>query len=118
MFNPIQFIFSLAVVVNFLASLLFLMYPGLNAGQLVLVVCSAFFAGMIFFWLGVGFAFSVGNLGWIGFLPMIIFGGAFFGLHRVLERVIIEIPFGVILVGILSSVMAWIRLGDEGWARK
>ena len=114
-----KFIFSVAVVFNFLASLRFLWYPGLNSGQLVLAVCSALFAGLIFYWLGVWLAFGFRNsAALIGFLPLVIFGGAFFGLHRALERAIVEIPFGIILVGILSSIVVWIWLGDERWARR
>jgi len=116
---PRRFIFWVGVLVNLFGSLLFLTYPDLHSGQLFLVVCSAFFAGMIFFWLGVGFAFILRNPGaWIGFLPLVILGGCFFGLHRVLERAIVGIPFGVILVGILSSIVAWLWLGDEGRARR
>ena len=116
---PKRFIFCVGVVVNLFGSRLFIMYPDLHSGKLVLVVCSAFFAGMIFFWLGVGLAFSIRNSGaWIGFLLLVIFGGGFFGLHRVLERAIVEIPFGVILVGILSSIVAWIWLGNAGLARR
>jgi len=114
-----KFIFSVAVVFNFLASLLFLMYPGLHSWQLVLVVYSAFCAGLIFYWLGVGLAFGVRNsVAWIGLWPLIIFGGAFFGLHIVIERAIVGNPFGVILVGVLSSVLAWLWLGDARLARR
>ncbi len=114
-----KFIFSVVVVFSFLGSLLFLIYPGLNSQQLALVVCSAFCAGLIFYWLGVGLAFGVRNsVAWMGLWPFIIFGGAFFGLHIVLERAIVGNPFGVILVGVLSSVLAWIWLGDEGLARR
>jgi hypothetical protein len=116
---PRKFVFCIGIVFNLFGSLLFIMYPGLQSGQLVLVVCSAFFAGMILYWLGVGLAFGVrGSGAWIAFSPLVILGGSFFGLHKVLESVIVGIPFGVILVGILSSVVAWIWLGDEGWARK
>jgi hypothetical protein len=104
---------------NFLGSLLFLWYPGLNSWQLVLVACSAFSAGLIFYWLGVGLAFSVRNsAAWIGLLPFIIFGGGFFGLHIVIERAIVGNPFGVILVGVLSSVLAWLWLGNADRTRR
>lgn len=114
-----KFIFSVAVVLNFLGSLLFLWYPGLNSWQLVLVVCSAFCAGLIFYWLGVWFAFGVRNsVAFIGLWPFVIFGGGFFGLHIVIERAIVGNPFGVILVGVLSSVLAWLWLGDARLARR
>ncbi len=114
-----KFIFSVAVVFNFLGSLLFLWYPGLNSWQLVLVACSAFSAGLIFYWLGVGLAFSIRNsAAWIGLWPFVIFGGGFFGLHIVIERAIVGNPFGVILVGVLSSVLVWLWLGDARLARR
>ncbi|MBA7657124.1 hypothetical protein ES703_65055 [subsurface metagenome] len=114
-----RFIFCVGAAFNFLGSLLFLWYPGLNSWQLVLVACSAFSAGLIFYWLGVGLAFGVRNsAAWIGLLLLIIFGGAFFGLHIVLERVIVGNPFGVILVGVLSSVLAWLWLGNARLARR
>jgi hypothetical protein len=114
-----RFIFCAGAAFNFLGSLLFLRYPGLNSWQLVLVVCSAFFAGLIFYWLGVGLAFSVRNSGvWIGLLPFVIFGGFFFGLHIVIERVIVGNPFVVILVGVLSSCVAWLWLDNARLARR
>jgi hypothetical protein len=114
-----RFVFCVGIVFNLLASLRFLWYPGLNSGQLVLAVCSALFAGLIFYWLGVWLAFGFRNsAALIGFLPLVIFGGAFFGLHATIERSIVGNPPGVILVGVLSSVLAWIWLGDERWARR
>jgi len=114
-----RFIFWVGVIANLLGSLLFLGYPGLNSGQLVLVVCSAFCAGLIFYWLGVGLAFGVRNsVAWIGLWPFVILGGGFFGLHIVIERAIVGNPFGVILVGVLSSVLAWLWLGDARLARR
>lgn len=116
---PKRFIFWVGVVVNFFGSLLFIMYPDLYSGQLVLVVCSAFSAGLIFYWLGVGFAFGVRNsVAFIGLWPFIMLVGGFFGLHVIIELAIVGNPFGVILVGILSSVLVWFWLGDEGWARR
>lgn len=114
-----RFIFCVGAAFNFLGSLLFLWYPGLNSWQLLLVVCSAFSAGLIFYWLGVWLAFGVRNSAvWIGLLPFIIFGGGFFGLHIVIEHVIVGNPFGVILVGVLSSVLAWLWLGNADRARR
>ena len=99
-----KFVFCVGIVFNLLASLLFFIYPGLNAGQLVLVVCSAFFAGMIFYLLGAGFAFASRiSVGFIGFFPLIIVAGTFFDLHTVIEGVIVENPLMVISVGIRKS---------------
>jgi hypothetical protein len=114
-----KFVFSVGVVLNLFGSLLFFMYPYLNAGQLVLVVCSAFFAGLISYLLGAGLAFGVRNsVAFIGFLPVMIVAGQFFDLHIVIERAIVGNPFGVILVGVLSSVLAWFWLGNAGLARR
>jgi len=114
-----NFIFLVAVVFNFLTSLLFLSYPGLNSWQLVLVICSAFSAGLIFYWLGVWLAFSFRNsAAFIGFLPLVIFGSTFFGLYAIIERAIVGNPFVVILVGVLSSCVAWLWLGNAGLARR
>jgi len=114
-----KFVFCVGIVFNLFGSLLFFVYPDFNAGQLVLVVCSAFSAGLIFYLLGVWLAFGIRNsAAFIGFLPLIIFGGFFFGLHIVIERAIVGNPFGVILVGVLSSVVAWLWLGDARLARR
>jgi hypothetical protein len=116
---PRKFVFCVGIVFNLFGSLLFLMYPGLNSGQLVLIVCSAFFAGLSSYLLGVWLAFGVRNsVAFIGFLPLAFFGVGLFGLHVIIERAIVGNPFGVILVGILSSIVAWLWLGDEGRARR
>jgi hypothetical protein len=115
-----RFIFWVGVIVNFLASLLFLGYPGLHSWQLALVVCSAFFTGLIFYWLGVGLTFGIRNsAAFIGFLPLVIFLGAgFLGLHVIIEHAIVENPFVAILAGVLSSVVVWFWLGDARLARR
>ncbi len=114
-----KFVFCVGIVFNIFGSLLFFVYPDLNAGQLLLVVCSAFCAGLISYLLGAGLAFAARNsVAFIGFLPLIIIAGRFFDLHTVLERVIVENPLVVISVGVLSSCVVWFWLGDEGRARK
>jgi len=114
-----KFVFCVGIVFNLFASLLFFVYPSLNVGQLVLVVCSAFFAGLISYLLGAGLVFTARNsVAFIGFLPLIIVAGGFFDLHTVLERVIVENPLVVISVGILTGCVVWFWLGDEGRARR
>ncbi len=116
---PRRFVFCVGIVFNLFGSLLFFVYPYLNAGQLVLVVCSAFFAGLISYLLVAGLAFGVRNsVAFIGLLPLIIVAGQFFDLHTVIEGVIVGNPLVVILVGVLCSVVAWIWLGIDGWARR
>ncbi len=114
-----KFVFCVGIVLNILGSLLFFVYPDLNAGRLFLVVCSAFFAGLISYLLGAGLVFTTRNsVAFIGFLPLIIIVGRFFDLYTVLERVIVENPLVVISVGILTGCVVWFWLGDEGRARR
>ena len=116
---PRKFIFSAGVVANLLVSLIFVLYPGLGWGQWIPVICSVFFAGLVFYWIGVLSAFGIRNsVVWIGFLPWLIIGGGFFDLHITIERTIVENPLGVTLLGAFSSIAAWIWLGDANWARR
>ncbi len=116
---PRKFIFSAGVVANLLVSLIFVLYPGLGWGQWIPVICSVFFAGLVFYWIGVLSAFGIRNSGvWIGFLPWLIIGGGFFDLHITIERTIVENPLGVTLLGAFSSIAAWIWLGNAGLARR
>jgi len=114
-----QFISVVGVTVSLLGSLLFLMYPGLRSWQLALVPCSTLFAGLIFYWLGVWLIFGIrSSWRFVGFLPLVIITAGFFNLHVIIERAIVETPFAVILVGALSSVVAWRLLGNAGLARR
>ncbi len=116
---PRKFIFSVGVAANLLVSLIFVLYPGLGWGQWIPVICSVFFAGLVFYWIGVLSAFVGRTSGvWIGFLPWLIIGGGFFGLHITIERTIVENPLGVSLLGAFSSIAAWIWLGNANWARR
>ncbi len=114
-----KFVFCVGIVFNVFGSLLFFVYPSLNMAQLVLVICSAFCAGLISYLLGAGLAFAARNsVAFIGFLPLIIVAGGFFDLHTVLEGVIVGNPLVIIPVGILSSCVVWVWLGDESRARR
>ena len=116
---PRKFIFSAGVVANLLASPIFVLYPGLGWWQWIPVICSAVFAGMVFYWIGVLFAFGVRNsAAWVGFFPWLIIGGGFFDLHITIERTIVENPLGFTLLGFFSSIAAWIWLGNANWARR
>ena len=118
---PRKFIFSTGVAINLTASLIFLLYPFLYLywPHRIAVICSAFFAGLVFYWLGVLFAFGVRNSwAWIGFLPLFIVGGGFFGLHIIIERAIVENPIGITLLGAFSTIAAWLWLGNVGLARR
>lgn len=114
-----MFIVITGAAVSLMGSLLFLVYPGLDSWQRIPVVCSAFCADMLFFYAGVGLAFGIRNpTPFVGFLPVVVFGMGLFELHVALERVIIENPFAVTLVGGLCSILVWFCLGSEGWARR
>ena len=116
---PRKFIFTAGVVANLLVSLIFVLFPGLGWGQWIPVICSVFFAGLVFYWIGVLSAFVGRASGfWIGFLPCLIIGGKIFDLHITIERTIVENPLGVTLLGAFSSIAAWIWLGNVGLARR
>jgi hypothetical protein len=113
--------FYVGIIANLLGALLFLGYPGLYSWQLILVVCSAFFAGLIFYWLGVWFAIGVGNpaaLALVTLMPVVVLGAGLFGLHVVIERAIVGSPFSVIWTGVLVSLIAWFWLGSANRARR
>ncbi len=114
-----KFIFWIGIVISFLGSLLFLAYPGLLSWEPILMLCSAFCANLIFYWLGIGLAFiSKNTAAAIGYLWFTWFGGMFFDLHIILESAIVQCPVAIICVGLLTSIMAWFLLGDEGLARR
>lgn len=114
-----QFIFLIGLAANLLGSLVFLAYPDLRSWQLPLVLCSAFFAGLVVYWVGVGYAFAVRNsVPWMGFWPFAMLAGSFFDLHIVIEHTIVRNPLWVILLGLLSSVAAWLWLDAPGLARR
>lgn len=114
-----KFILWVGVVINLLASLPYLKYPSVYSPDLILVFCSGLFASLIFYWLGVAWAFSLKkSVSWIGFLLWAIIALLFFDLHVVLESAIVRYPGIVVLVGLLSTVVGWLWLGDAGLARR
>ena len=115
-----KYVFLVAVPLSILCSTLFLVHPGLNSWQLPLVLCSASFAQLTFFLTGVVLAESIRNAGVVvGLLPFaVIVGERYFHLPMLLERIIIENGYLVILVGILSSIATWLWLGRAGLARR
>jgi len=114
-----RLIFWIGIVISFLGSLPFLAYPGLLSWEPFLMLCSAFCANLIFYWLGVGLAFINRNAAAaIGYLCFAGFAGIFFDLHITSESAIVLCPVAVICVGLLTSIVAWFRLGYEGLARR
>lgn len=114
-----KLIFLVAIVTSALSSLIFLLYPGLSVLQLPLVICSAFFAGMIFYLAGTWWAFGLKQpIAFIGFAMCALFLGQFINLHVLLEAAIVDYPVVVIPLGILAGVAMWLRLGDSSLARR
>lgn len=111
-------LFISAIVINGLFSLLLLAYPDLDAMQTAVVMVSAFFAGLITFWLGVLLAFGTKNTGaFIGFALFAVFAGSALGLPKAGERVIVYWPHIVIPCSVLFSAVMWFRLGREALTR-
>jgi hypothetical protein len=114
-----KWVFPIGVATNALCSMLFLTYPDLSGPQLVLVLCSAFFAGVVFYLVGVVAALGVRNAALVfGLLPVALVAEGLFDLHVLLERIIVAQPHLPISVGILSSVVMWFWLGRQGLARR
>jgi len=113
-----RYVFCTAIATSAVCSMLMLSYPDLHGEPLVLVVCSAFFAGMTFYMAGIVPAMVGINAGLIcAIVPLTILVGEHYEFDVLLERIIIEDVFAVILVGILSSIAAWLWLGRAGLAR-
>lgn len=117
---PRNFVFSVGIVTSLLSSFLFLAYPSLHWWEWVPLFCwSAFCAGLILYLIGVALAFGIRNSSSsLGLLPVLMFGGLFLDAHAVAERMIIGRPFAITFLGLSSSVVVWIWLGNPNWARR
>ena len=114
-----RYVLCIGAGVNVLASMIFLAYPHVHGPQLLLVLCSAVSAGLTFYMAGAAFAL-VGIKAAIGFvlIPLAVGAGELYDLDVLLERIIVENCYPVILAGILSSVGMWLWLSSRGLARK
>jgi len=80
---------------------------------------SAFCAGLILYLIGVALAFGIRNSSSsLGLLPVLMFGGLFLDAHAVAERMIISRPFTITMLGLSSSAVVWIWLGNPNLARR
>ncbi len=114
-----EFIFSVGIASALLGLPPFLVYPGLHSWWLLAVLASAYCATLSFYWVGVALAFATRNGGALmGFIPLVFFISIFFELHVLLERAIVLSPAPVMLAGILSTMVAWIKLGNPDRARR
>ena len=113
-----KFIFSIGIVTNLIGSMLFLFYPGLHPLWRVLVICSAFFAGLTFYLVSAWLSFrSRQPLALIGFLFLPVMASQFLNLHILLERAIIFHPLMTSAIGLLCSAALWFYLNDYNLAR-
>jgi len=112
-------VFVIALVTNSLSSLLFLFYPGLPFVWRLIVLCSAFFAGLIFYLAGATLAFRCRQAtAFVGLLAFGLFGGRLLNLHIVLERAVVLYPGLVIALGLLCAGAVWIYLNNAEMVRR
>ena len=114
-----RYVFWTGIATSGVCSMLFLRYPGLDGGPLVLVLCSAFFAGLTCFMAGVLPALVGMNAVIILVIgPWTIILGEHYDWDVLLERIIMGNVFSVVLVGVLTSIAMWLWLGRQGLARR
>lgn len=115
-----HFMLLIGILLSLLYSLLFLEYPDLDSWQLPLVVLSALFTFLTFYWFGAGIVLlSHGQAHWaVSLVFWILFVGAFFKLHIVLENMITKWPLISVVIGVLTSIIAWVSFSDESIARR
>lgn len=112
-------IFVIGIVTNGLSALLFLGYPDLPVVWRSVVLCSAFFAGLIFYLAGAALAFRCRQAyAFVGFLAFALFGGRLLNLHILLERIVVLYPGFVIVLGLLSARSAWVYLSHAEMVRR
>jgi hypothetical protein len=113
------FIFLIGVVSNLACCFLFLLYPDLPAGYVLVVLCSAFFAGLVFYFIGVWATFGTGQpLAFVGYIVFAIVFGRLAHLHVFLEDAIVTMPLLVVTLAIAVTLMMWLYLGSENLTRK
>lgn len=115
---PRKFLLSVGVVTSFVGSLIFIAYPKLFVWELPLVIFAAFCVGLAMYWLGVVLTFVFTNPGTIGFIPALFMVCLYLGLHIALEATVIRFPSIAICVGLTSTAVMWIWLGDSNRARR
>ena len=114
-----SFLFIVAVAANLASATAFLFYPGLFLAERLVVLCSAFFAGLIFYCAGVWLAFRLNQpVALIGFLALAVLGGVLLNLHVLLERAVVLHPVLIIVLGALCTLAMWSYLSDRDLARR
>jgi hypothetical protein len=114
-----KFIFSIGVVTNGASALLFLLYPGLPFAWRLLVLCSAFFAGLVFFLAGAVLAFRFQRTSdFTSLLALGISGVVLLKLHIPLEQIVVLHPLVVMGFGLLCAAGVWVYLNNADLARR
>ncbi len=112
-------VFLIGLVTNASSSLLFLSYPGLPFVWRLIVLCSAFFAGLIFYLAGATLTFRCRQAyAFVSLLAVIMFAGPLLKLHIVLERIVVLHPLFVIGLGLLCVGGAWVYLNNAERVRR
>ena len=114
-----SFIFTIGVVTNLASAAAFLFYPGLFPGERLGVLCSAFFAGLIFYCTGVWLAFRLSQPAVLmGLLVFVMLGGRLLNLHILLEQAVVLYPVQIVAVGLPCLWALWKYLSDGNLARR
>jgi len=117
-FTMRKLLFWVGFVVNGIGALVFVAYPELQLGHKFIVVISAFFAGMICYWLAVWTVLSIMKTGPVlGFVPIIGLVLVWFNLHISLGYAIVNFPFYVSTAGLVLCIVVWRWLGEANLAR-
>lgn len=115
-----RYFFLIGIVVNSLSGLIFLKYPGIDMPYNLIIVCSACFMGMAAYLLVVWITFlGHASFAYIGFLPLVVIGLEFMGIEvgKILEYVIVSLPFYVVIICFVFCVFVWRWLGRDSLAR-
>lgn len=114
-----RFILTVGIAANAAGATLFLFYPGLPPAWRLLVLGSAFAAGLVFYLAGAWWVFLVRQpMALVGFLIAIFFFGRQLGLHVRLERIVVLHPLAVMAAGVLTALAMWLYLTRADLARR
>jgi hypothetical protein len=114
-----RFILTIGIATNGAGALLFLFYPGLPFVWRLLVLGSAFAAGLAFYLAGAWWVFLARPpMVLIGLLIAIFLFGQQLGLHIRLEQVVVLHPLAVMAGGVLAALAIWLYLMRADLARR
>lgn len=115
---PVLFIVLMGVIVSGVYSIIFIRYPGLAITARVFAVCSSFFMGLTVYSVAVLTMF-MGRQGgrFIGFVPVCVFAITSFNGPILIERIIVQLPFIPIVMGLASFAFLVTYLKREDFTR-